>query len=70
MGADSLLDNGPNFCTSFPWFGWVILFHLARFHNFETYIGMCNFLINPLKKKKKNLLLFWLLVDIYSWANF
>jgi hypothetical protein len=53
MGADSLFNNGPNFCTSLPPFGWIILFHLARFHNFETYIGMCNFLINPLEKKKQ-----------------
>jgi hypothetical protein len=53
MGAYSLLDNGPNFCTSLPRFGWVILFHLARFHKFVTYIGMCNFLINPLKKTNK-----------------
>jgi hypothetical protein len=70
MGAYSLLDNGLNFCTSLPWFGWVILFHLARFHNFESYIGMCNFLINPLKNKIKTFYCFWLLVEIYLWANF
>jgi len=57
MGAYFLLDNGPNFCTSLPQFGWVILFHLARFHNFESYIGMCNLLINPLKKKKPSIVL-------------